>query len=307
LDVVDQSLGNGWMHSSVDAQLRPLEEAFTEAKSSWNFAQNRIVRCCERIWMIVKEILCNDSPEGHLPQDLDELEAIDTKDVLSYSFRAVHESRLVALSTQLPDIANYSLPSNLLCMMVNKIKSSTPNSFLSPPFELFCAAGNLSFDQLSNLRHRGAFSTVSTTFTKCCQLVQEGTDYGRLGAHLLDQWYQVMFWRQILCIITDKHKGTLTCISQQTSVTRRSAGIPALMSGILTAKSPQAFDQVIFELKSLARNTELSQDKDEANLPQVHAINCLKEIFKSSILGKRCDSHLTDCIQLAADCLRSEM
>jgi Putative death-receptor fusion protein (DUF2428) len=114
-------------------------------------------------------------------------------------------------------------------------------------------------------------------------------------------------WRQILYITTDRHKGTLTCISQQTSVTRRSAGIPALMSGILTAKSSQALDKVIFELKNLARNTEPFQGRDEANMPQVHAINCLKEIFKSSALGKRCESHLTDCIQLAADCLKSEM
>lgn len=49
-------------------------------------------QCC-RIWLAVKDILCNDSPEGHLPLDLDETESIDTKDVLSYSFRAIHESR----------------------------------------------------------------------------------------------------------------------------------------------------------------------------------------------------------------------
>lgn len=40
-------------------------------------------------------MLCNDSPEGHLPDDLDEVDTVDTKDVLSYSFRAVHESRFV--------------------------------------------------------------------------------------------------------------------------------------------------------------------------------------------------------------------
>jgi hypothetical protein len=46
--------------------------------------------------MAVEEILCNDSPEGHLPQDFDDVHVIDTKDVLSYSFRAIHESRSVA-------------------------------------------------------------------------------------------------------------------------------------------------------------------------------------------------------------------
>jgi hypothetical protein len=59
-----------------------------------------MVSSCSRIWEAVKEVLCNDSPEGHLPVDLDEDDAFDTKDVLSYSFRAVHESRYV--KTRLP-------------------------------------------------------------------------------------------------------------------------------------------------------------------------------------------------------------
>lgn len=43
----------------------------------------------------MKDVLCNDSPEGHLPEDLEDVNSIDTKDVLSYSFRAIHESRSV--------------------------------------------------------------------------------------------------------------------------------------------------------------------------------------------------------------------
>lgn len=57
--------------------------------------QERMASCCTRIWHAVRDILCNDSPEGHLPQDLDEVDEVDTKDVLSYSFRAIHESRYV--------------------------------------------------------------------------------------------------------------------------------------------------------------------------------------------------------------------
>jgi hypothetical protein len=63
--------------------------------------QQRIVDQCHRIWKSVKDILCNDSPEGHLPQELDEVEAVDTKDVLSYSFRAIHESRYLSLPHRL--------------------------------------------------------------------------------------------------------------------------------------------------------------------------------------------------------------
>ena len=55
--------------------------------------QERMFSSCSRIWEAVKDVLCNDSPEGHLPEDIDEIDGIDTKDVMSYSFRAVHESR----------------------------------------------------------------------------------------------------------------------------------------------------------------------------------------------------------------------
>ncbi len=63
------------------------------AQEQWNGLQLRMYQYCRRIWNAVNDVLCNDSPEGHLPQDLDEVETIDTKDVLSYSFRAVHDSR----------------------------------------------------------------------------------------------------------------------------------------------------------------------------------------------------------------------
>lgn len=52
-----------------------------------------IVGCCRRIWNVVRDVLCDDSPEGHLPEELDEMEGLDTKNLLSYSFRAIDESR----------------------------------------------------------------------------------------------------------------------------------------------------------------------------------------------------------------------
>jgi len=55
--------------------------------------QRRIVKCCEEAWTIVRHVLCDDSPEGHLPEEMEDIEGLDTKDLLSYSFRAIHESR----------------------------------------------------------------------------------------------------------------------------------------------------------------------------------------------------------------------
>lgn len=60
--------------------------------------QDRLVDCCERAWSAVRDTLCDDSPEGHIPQELEEAD-VDTKSLLSYSFRAIHESRSVFFTT----------------------------------------------------------------------------------------------------------------------------------------------------------------------------------------------------------------
>ena len=64
-----------------------------ESQAYWDNFQLRIANSCSKIWTVVKEVLCNDSPEGHLPEEIDEGDEVDTKDILSYSFRAIHESR----------------------------------------------------------------------------------------------------------------------------------------------------------------------------------------------------------------------
>jgi len=41
-----------------------------------------------------------------------------------------------------------------------------------PPLDVFEAIGSLTFTQLSELRHRGAISTVTYTFTTCCRVTR---------------------------------------------------------------------------------------------------------------------------------------
>lgn len=237
--------------------------------------QVRMVELCTRIWNAVSYVLCDDSPEGHLPEELEEIEGLDTKGLLSYSFRAIHES------------------SNLMRIIIGNLRSSAVAGSLLPPREVFRAAGNLAFSQLSTLRHRGAFSSVSLTFTCCCQNAQNPAVASSADDRsLLEVWYE----------------GTLSCIHSQRSTTRRSAGIPSLMTGILTshAKSP-SFETVLRTLTQIAAAPARVADTDGSNLPQVHAFNCIKEIFKSSLLSKHAETFLAECLQLATSSLKSEV
>lgn len=237
--------------------------------------QLRAVALSARIWDAVSHVLCDDSPEGRLPEELEEIEGLDTKGLLSYSFRAIHES------------------SNLMRTIVGNLKFSHVAGYLVPPAEVFRSVGNLAFSQLSSLRHRGAFSSVSLTFTCCCQHAQNPAVASSPDERpLLEIWYQ----------------GTLSCIKMQRSTTRRSAGIPALMTGILAsnADSP-SFQEVMRTLQDIAAAPARVSETDGSNLPQVHAFNCIKEVFKSSLLSNDAEMYLAECLQLATTSLKSEV
>jgi len=76
-------------------QVLASEKYSAEQLETLDQVYRRVLSCSKRIWTTVKHVLCDDSPEGHLPEEMEEIEGLDTKDLLSYSFRAVHESRYV--------------------------------------------------------------------------------------------------------------------------------------------------------------------------------------------------------------------
>lgn len=62
--------------------------------AEWRKVQDRIAAACNKIWHEVKPMLCIDSPEGHTDEAMDGL-MVGPKDVLSYSWRALRESRYI--------------------------------------------------------------------------------------------------------------------------------------------------------------------------------------------------------------------
>lgn len=60
--------------------------------TEWEPVHSRIVSISDRIWNEVKPVLCVDSPEGHTDEPTEDL-MVGPKDILSYSWRALRESR----------------------------------------------------------------------------------------------------------------------------------------------------------------------------------------------------------------------
>lgn len=103
----------------------------------------------------------------------------------------------------------------------------------------------------------------------------------------------------------------MDAIYSQESLTRRSAGIPCLMTGLLSANAPELpLDQILRNLIDIASKPAQQGEKDATQLPQVHAFNTLREIFRGSLLtslGANAENYIPDCLELAASGLRSEV
>ena len=241
-----------------------------DLKRHLSMLDQRIIGSCSRTWDIVKSVLCIDSPEGQHEQaeELFDDDALDIgpKDTLSYCWRSLKESSAL-LATMLACEGHYT-----------GFKEEALSS------AQLISIGVLCLTQLSELRHRGAFSTVASTFLECCSKCVRSTN--SVNATMPIVWFQ----EHVKPCIVEKAK----------SLTRRSAGIPSMAAAILAALPPgKSFDGLISWLQETARHFS----DDQVELPQVHALNCLKDIISNSRLGEKTEPYLEETLEISVDCL----
>lgn len=117
----------------------------------------------------MQDVLCFDAPEGHgISEDDFSEHDPGTKDVLSFCWRALKESRSVETSLKQSWPSAYLFLSLLMHAMVTNIGYIPPSLRQSTDYQGYRRFGHQCFTQLAELRHRGAFSTVSRTFVACC-------------------------------------------------------------------------------------------------------------------------------------------
>ena len=80
-----------------------------------------------------------------------------------------------------------------------------------------------------------------------------------------------------------------------------------MITGILAAHSgDDFFRNAVLDLQAIA-DMPIQEATDEGRvfLPQVHALNCLKDIFASTRFGKWTEPYIEDSLDIAACCLDS--
>ncbi|PVU92485.1 hypothetical protein BB561_003801 [Smittium simulii] len=159
--------------------------------------------------------------------------------------------------------------------------------------QLVVNIGESLFALLTSMRHRGAFAAVYVEFAKICKRIYNSIDNN--VNNYINTWL-------------DK---CLTCIlSQQVSITRRSAGWPYCLLALITCDSNCIINNLPPTVKKLLEisNCEIKIDKNENNnvdLPQVHAINMIRILIDDKILHSYMIPYFESAMLLALNGLES--
>ncbi|KAH3668201.1 hypothetical protein OGAPHI_001955 [Ogataea philodendri] len=251
---VAHNLGEACFKANVHGYFAALKHIFSIYHGDLQQYVAELIECCSEIWEITKDVLKNDSPEGNLPEEVEEyrvdLEAQYGKAsqvVYNYCWRALKES------------------SNLLEVLI--LKYSIEQDVLS-------VIGEQLMEQLATVRHKGAFTSVFPTFVACCKKYKK-----------TDMWLQ-----QTLSLV---ETGT-------SSITRRSAGIPFLITAMLRS-NPNFIASTMDKLVEIAQLPIDPEAATSINIPQVNAINSVKAIIVDSSLSKDSADYVGQALQLSLD------
>ncbi|KAK9246382.1 putative death-receptor fusion protein-domain-containing protein [Lipomyces tetrasporus] len=245
----------------------------------WNKLHERLVRLSYSVWGIVEKILCHDSPEGNLPEELEEqyLASLEeeygpaTQLVLSYAWRAIGES------------------SGLMTVLLSRIPDDESNLLDDA---VVMDLGNLLLNELATIRHRGAFSSVYPTFVACCTRCNTSPSENLIG--LPEKWLE---------------ENILLIQSKAQYITRRSGGLPFLVAGVLTAETnlDRPLLQKTFDRLADIAETPVYVSDEKMDLPQVHALNCIKSIFVETRLSGPSAFFIDRALAMAINAFASEI
>lgn len=151
----------------------------------------------------------------------------------------------------------------------------------------FLSVVDIVIDQLSSVNHRGAFSSVYPTFVTCCEVCLKLENL----SHKPVEWLK-------------KNIQLIEVKSQY--ISRRSGGLPYLITGILTAeknvKRKGSTSNIEYSMNELIRIASIpyTPNADEKmDIPQVHAFNSMKHVFIDSQLSNESLPYIKEGLRLS--------
>ncbi|ODV82459.1 uncharacterized protein CANTADRAFT_31634, partial [Suhomyces tanzawaensis NRRL Y-17324] len=157
--------------------------------------------------------------------------------------------------------------------------------------DMFLRCSELIMTQLSSVKHKGAFSSIYPSFISTCEMCFKSADL---------KHYPFKWLKENLKLIESKEQF----------ISRRSGGIPFLITGILVNENDAPVERHILlqysfdYLLSVAERPFFHDSKND--IPQVHAFNCIKQIFNETTLSRESLDYVETSLVLALSNFHSE-
>lgn len=203
-----------------------------------------------------------------------------------------HMALAPSQADQIGDTESWRLikESSILLRVIISLNHANGWSFFDQ--DQFLALCDMIISQLTHVTHRGAFLAIFPTFVQACEVCVDSS--------LSDKPY---LWLLANINLLE---------TKEQLVSRRSAGLPFLITGILDAvvsdeKKLAEYLRVAFrELMRIATIEYTVNEDEKMDIPQVHAFNCMKHIFNDSTLGTLAFSFTNDALKLSLNYLDHE-
>lgn len=269
-----------YVFSELDYRSDTVQKHFVD----WKRVHKRAVCLIKEACDAALDVLSDPSPEGNLPlnyqetDDMDEQLLDESLDdtasgpkhqiILSCCWRAVKEA------------------SSLLQVMISNVPITSQDATHTIfTLEDLVDAGELFHGLLTNIRHRGAFSSVYPAYVSLNMKLLAVKDLSI--SQLPSRWLQ-------------NDLDGLT--SSNISITRRSAGLPLCILAVLSSEQSIKRELLASAMKQLMAlaSQEPPKDADQRiDLPQVHAYNIMRSIFMDSKLGNHVLEYVSNGFSLA--------
>ncbi|XP_043846094.1 thyroid adenoma-associated protein isoform X2 [Dromiciops gliroides] len=296
--------------------------------SEWRHVVAKLILTSYRLSAVVAPVVQSSSPEGLIPMDTDsetasrlqmilnEIQPRDTNDYfnqvkMTKNHNGLHFEDLTAGVPMITTSAKMkgkegqscdvtaqavlvccwrsmkevALLLGMLCQLVPlKSMPEAPGGLVT--VEQVKNIGDYFKQHLLQSRHRGAFELAYTGFVKLTQVLSRCPN--ECLQSLPEQWL-----RDVLEEIKSSNPSSKLC------ATRRSAGIPFYIQALLASEPKKGrMDLLKITMKELISLAVPSGDS-QSSVPQVHALNILRALFRDTRLGENIIPYVADGIQAA--------
>ncbi|XP_054712969.1 thyroid adenoma-associated protein homolog [Uloborus diversus] len=263
--------------------------------TQWHTLIRQLILTSFHIADIVEPVVCNSSPEGHLPMDTDPVNIsqlqIAVRKAIGNRFQSAivsDESSTRKDAIQLDIIKTRAVTAQmlLLCcwrahkevsLLFGEICERIPINIEDEQSSILNTTqvtdiGHYFTKQMSLVKHKGAFEQAYIGFSKLCKTLW------RSNISELNKLPKIWI-NDILLVIEDKEKSMQLC------PTRRSAGLPFIVQAVVTSEieiiNSSFFKETMSKFLNIAKYSEKTNPD-----AQVHALNILRTLFRDASLGE---------------------